>query len=55
MLQYELTRKEILDKQQAKIDAREERDRQNAEAKARADAKWAAKQRAIEMGKVGQG
>jgi hypothetical protein len=52
MLQYEVTRKQLLDKQQRKIEAMEARAAELQRAKAEHERQWAAAQRERELAKV---
>ena len=52
MLQYEVTRKQLLDKQQQKIDAMEERAAELRAQKAEREKSWAVAQRERELQKV---
>jgi hypothetical protein len=53
MLQYEITRKQLLEKQQKKIDALEARAAELRKQKAEHEKAWAAAQRERELQKVG--
>lgn len=53
MLQYEVTRKQLLDKQQTKIEAMEARAAELRRQKAEHERQWAAAQRERELAKVG--
>ena len=55
MLMYEVTRKELLDKQQRKIDAMEARAAELARQKAENEKLWTQKQHELELQKVGGG
>ena len=52
MVQYEITRKELLDRQQKKVDEMEHRAAELVRQKAENDAQWMAKQRDIELQKA---
>ena len=55
MLQYEVTRKQLLDKQEKKIDAMEARAAELRRQKAEHERQWASAQRERELAKVGEG
>lgn len=53
MLQYEVTRKQLLDKQEKKIEAMEARAEELQRQKVEHERQWAAAQRERELAKVG--